>query len=52
VLSLSIGSANNPVYLTFGTGVKLKQFQIDFAASFHQILGFSPHLGLSFPVQK
>lgn len=52
VLSLSIGAANNPAYLTFGTGIKLKQLKVDFAASFHQTLGFSPHVGLSFPVQK
>ena len=52
ILSLSIGAANNPVYLTFGTGIKLKNFKFDFATSVHQVLGVSPHLSISFPVEK
>jgi hypothetical protein len=52
ILSLSIGAANNPVYLTFGTGIKLKSFKVDFAASVHQVLGVSPHLSISFPLNK
>jgi hypothetical protein len=52
ILSLSIGAANNPVYLTFGTGIKLKNYKVDFAMSTHQILGVSPHLSISFPVEK
>ncbi len=52
IFSLSIGAANNPVYITFGTGIKLKNFKVDFAASIHQLLGISPHLSVSFPIEK
>jgi hypothetical protein len=52
ILSLSVGAANNPVYYSFGTGIKLKPFKIDFAASYHEVLGVSPHLSVSFPVKK
>ena len=51
-LSLSIGAANNPDYLTFGTGIYIKKSKIDFAISIHQILGISPHLSISLPVNK
>ncbi len=51
ILSLSVGAANNPVYYTFGTSIKIKTLNIDFASTFHQILGFTPHLGLIFPVK-
>lgn len=52
MLSLSAGAANNPVYVTFGTGVTLKQFKVDFAASVHEVLGFTPHLSIIFPAHK
>ena len=52
ILSLSIGAANNPVYLTFGTGIKLKKINVDFAASIHQVLGVTPHLSISIPIEK
>lgn len=52
ILSLSLGAATNPVFVTFGTGIKLKNFKVDFAASFHQVLGISPHLSISFPVNR
>jgi hypothetical protein len=37
----------NPVY-TFGVGFYTKNIRIDFAGSFHQRLGFTPHLGLGY----
>lgn len=51
ILSLAVGASNNPVYYTFGTGIRLKAFRMDFAASMHEVLGLTPHLGLSYPVQ-
>jgi hypothetical protein len=45
---LSLGYANNPNYLTFGFNAKVKQMDIAFAASIHEILGFTPHIGLVF----
>jgi hypothetical protein len=37
----------NPVY-SFGVGFYTKNIRIDFAGSFHQQLGFTPHLGLGY----
>ena len=45
---LSLGYANNPNYLTFGFNAKIKQMDLAFAASIHEILGFTPHIGLIF----
>lgn len=45
---LSLGYANNPNYLTFGFNTKVKQLNIAFAANMHQVLGFTPHIGLIF----
>ncbi len=45
---LSLGYANNPNYLTFGFNTKIKQMDLAFAASMHEILGFTPHIGLIF----
>jgi hypothetical protein len=45
---LSLGYSNNPNIITFGFSSKLKQFDLQFASSYHQILGVTPHLGLVF----
>lgn len=45
---LSLGYANNPNYLTFGFNAKVKKMDLAFAASMHEILGFTPHIGLIF----
>jgi hypothetical protein len=45
---LSLGYANNPNYLTFGFNAKIKQMDLTFAASMHEILGFTTHIGLIF----
>lgn len=45
---LSLGYDNNPNYLTFGFNAKIKQMDLAFAASMHEILGFTPHIGLIF----
>lgn len=45
---LSLGYANNPNYLTFGFNAKIKQMDIAFAASMHEVLGLTPHIGLVF----
>lgn len=51
VLSLAAGAGTNPVYYTFGTSIHLGRFDIDLASSIHQVLGFTPHIGISFPTQ-
>jgi hypothetical protein len=48
-----VGFSANPVELTFGTGIVLKNgLKIDLGSSWHQILGFSPHAGLTFDFNK
>jgi hypothetical protein len=37
---------------SFGLGVNLKQLKIDFATSYHQVLGFTPAFSLSYSLQK
>ncbi len=37
---------------SFGIGVNLQQLRIDFATSFHQVLGFTPAFSLSYSLQK
>jgi hypothetical protein len=52
VMYLALGAATRPTYYTFGVGLKVKTFQLDLASSIHEVLGFTPHLGLTIPVQK
>lgn len=37
---------------SFGIGVNLDQLKIDFASSYHQVLGFTPAFSLSYSIQK
>ncbi len=39
------GVATSPNYATFGIGYVLKKFKVDVSFSYHQILGYSPHVG-------
>jgi hypothetical protein len=47
---LSMGVTSNPAQYTFGTGMKLPHLRIDFAAVIHEVLGFSPQIGLAYPM--
>lgn len=50
--ALRVGVATNPTSPTFGVGYKLKQgLGIDVAASYHQILGFTPAFSLVYVPQ-
>ena len=40
------GIASNPTLSSFGFGFKLKQWQVDVASSYHQVLGFTPQVSL------
>jgi len=40
------GIATNPGLSSFGFGFKLKQWQVDVASTYHQVLGFSPQVSL------
>jgi len=46
------GISTEPVQSSFGFGLKLKNFRIDAATSYHQVLGFSPQMGLMYDFQK
>jgi hypothetical protein len=43
---LRAGIASNPSLSSFGFGFKMNQLQIDVAASYHQVLGFSQQISL------
>ncbi len=42
------GFSTLPNMSSFGFGVHLKNFKLDLAANYHEQLGFTPHLGLSY----
>lgn len=45
-MNLRVGAATKPTRLSFGVGLKFSGFQIDFAGSYHERLGFSPSTGI------
>ncbi len=49
---LRAGIATNPTLSCFGFGVNLKNLKIDLSANYHQVLGISPQLGLSYSITK
>jgi hypothetical protein len=51
-LYLRIGVSTNPTLSSFGFGINLKNFKIDVAANYHQTLGISPQLSLSYTFAK
>ncbi len=52
-LQLRLGIATDPSLLTFGIGYKLKDtWRLDFAAAYHQYLGFTPGIGLVYNQAK
>lgn len=44
-LNVRIGANTSPNYLTFGLGYKINKIRADLSFSYHQILGFTPHIG-------
>lgn len=52
-LALRVGFANNPSSFTFGAGYTIKErLRIDIASAYHQILGFSPGIGVVYTMKK
>ncbi len=49
---LRAGIGTNPTLTSFGFGLNLKNLKIDVAANYHQTLGFSPQLGLTYIFKK
>ena len=46
------GIATHPLQSSFGFGLKLKNFRIDAATSYHQVLGYTPQFGLTYDFKK
>jgi len=51
-LYLRAGIGTNPTLTSFGFGLNLKRIQIDISANYHQTLGFSPQIGLTYIFKK
>jgi hypothetical protein len=51
-LSIRLGVGTEPVQNSFGVGIHLKQFTLDFAARYHQILGFTPTFSMTYVFEK
>ena len=48
---LRAGVSTQPTLSSFGFGLRLKQISLDVAATYHQQLGFTPHLGFSYRIK-
>ncbi|MGB1120485.1 MAG: hypothetical protein ACPG3Z_00710 [Saprospiraceae bacterium] len=51
-ISLRVGVGTAPTLNSFGIGIHLEQIRLDFAASYHQILGFTPTFSMSYHFRK
>jgi hypothetical protein len=51
-LYLRAGIGTNPTLTSFGFGLNLKSIKIDVSANYHQTLGFSPQIGLTYIFKK
>lgn len=49
---LRAGISTNPTLSSFGFGINLKNFKLDLSANYHQTLGFSPQLGMTYMFSK
>jgi hypothetical protein len=47
-LAFRTGVSSNPSLLSFGLGYKVNAFQMDFAFSRHEMLGYTPHFSVSY----
>ncbi len=50
-LQIRAGLATNPNLFSFGFGLILKYFRLDFGTSYHQVLGFSPKVSLYYKIK-
>lgn len=51
-VSLRLGVSTAPTLNSFGIGIHLKQIRLDFAASYHQVLGFTPTFSMNYNFAK
>jgi len=52
ILYLRGGLSSDPVYNAFGFGLDINSFRLDFAASKHQVLGYTSQISLVYKFQK
>lgn len=52
ILYIRAGMSTKPVNLSMGLGLNWKNANFDFAATYHEQLGLSPHFGLSYSFGK
>ncbi len=46
------GIATQPIELAFGFGYRFKTIQLDLGSSYHQLIGWSPHISLTYKFEK
>ena len=51
-LHLRAGFETYPALYSFGAGINMQQLKIDFATSYHQVLGVTPQLSISYAFSK
>ncbi|MEO8088221.1 MAG: hypothetical protein ABI763_15480, partial [Bacteroidota bacterium] len=51
-LYLRGGLATNPTLFSFGFGLKIGNLMLDIASTYHQVLGFSPAISLTYRFAK
>lgn len=51
-LAIRVGAAVNPSLFSFGVGYLKNNFQIDYGASYHQVLGLTNNISLSYTIGK
>jgi hypothetical protein len=49
---LRVGIGTNPTLTSVGFGLNLKNLQLDFSANYHQTLGITPQMGLTYTFKK
>ena len=52
MLYARIGISNNPNIVSFGAGLHLGNFRLDFSSSMHQVLGYSPQFSFIYELDK
>jgi hypothetical protein len=52
IVYLRVGASSYPTQAAFGLGVNYNGLKIDLSSSYHNVLGFSPQIGLSYAFGK
>jgi len=52
MIYLRAGIGTSPTLASFGVGIKKDAYQFDIAASYHQVLGFSPEISFQYTLGK